>query len=120
LFDRQLEALRGGALKTYEDTLDALLCAFIAAHYWAWGAERNEMIGTMAEGYIETPSRTVGGLPWSFEPTQTRERDVNSSSSNTEHNPNLVINTDAERVIVAQSDVQPNGLHYMRDSLSDG
>jgi predicted RNase H-like nuclease len=69
--DGQLEALRGGALKTYEDTLDALLCAFIAAHYWAWGAERNEMIGTMAEGYIVTPSRTVGGLPWSFERTRT-------------------------------------------------
>lgn len=64
--DRQLESLRGGALKAYEDTLDALLCAFIAAHYWAWGAERNEMIGTMAGGYIVTPSRTVGGHPWSF------------------------------------------------------
>jgi predicted RNase H-like nuclease len=66
LVDRQLGAVRGGALKIYEDTLDALLCAFVGAHYWAWGAERNEMIGTMAGGYIVTPSRTVGGYEWSF------------------------------------------------------
>jgi hypothetical protein len=29
LVDRPLEEVRGGELKTYEDTLDALLCAFI-------------------------------------------------------------------------------------------
>ena len=66
LVGRPLESMRGKALKTYEDTLDALLCAFLAAHYWTWGAERNEMIGTMAGGYIVTPSRTVGGRHWSF------------------------------------------------------
>lgn len=67
LLSRQLDALRGAALKAYEDSLDALLCAFIAAHYWAWGAERNDMIGTMDGGYIVTPNRTVRGLLWSFE-----------------------------------------------------
>ena len=67
LVDRPLESVRGEALKTYEDTLDALLCAFLAAHYWTWGAERNEMIGTMAGGYIVTPSRTVKGRLWSFD-----------------------------------------------------
>jgi predicted RNase H-like nuclease len=66
LLRRELTGLRGRELKMYEDALDALLCAFVAAHYWAWGSERNEMIGTMTGGYIVTPSRTVRGLPWSF------------------------------------------------------
>ena len=65
--DRPVHVLRGGTLKAYEDALDALLCAFIAAHYWCWGAERNEMIGTMSGGYIVTPSKTFFGLPWSFD-----------------------------------------------------
>jgi predicted RNase H-like nuclease len=67
LLDRPLESVRGEALKIYEDTLDALLCAFLAAYYWTWGAERNEMIGTMAGGYIVTPSRTVADQQWSFD-----------------------------------------------------
>lgn len=31
----------GTALKTVEDQLDSLLCAYIAAHWWYWGASRN-------------------------------------------------------------------------------
>jgi ABC-type cobalamin/Fe3+-siderophores transport system ATPase subunit len=33
------------------------------------------------------------------------------------HNPNLVVNTDAEQVIVAQSEIRANGLPYIRYSL---
>ena len=29
--------LRGAALKSYEDGLDAIICAYIAYHYWFWG-----------------------------------------------------------------------------------
>ena len=47
--------LRGKALKRYEDTLDAIFCAYLAWHCWRWGAERNEMFGTFADGYIVVP-----------------------------------------------------------------
>ncbi len=52
---RDLSGLRGEALKGYEDTLDAIFCAYLAWHCWRWGAERNEMFGTLADGYIVVP-----------------------------------------------------------------
>jgi predicted RNase H-like nuclease len=51
-----VEALRGAALKGYEDRLDALICAYIAYWYWYWGAERCRMYGTIDEGHIIVPS----------------------------------------------------------------
>jgi predicted RNase H-like nuclease len=60
LLARDMDALRGKGLKYYEDTLDALFCAYLAWHCWRWGAERNEMFGTMEEGYIVVP-KTVAG-----------------------------------------------------------
>jgi predicted RNase H-like nuclease len=53
--DQPLEALRGIALKHYEDKLDAVFCAYLAAYFWAWSYERNEMIGTREKGYIINP-----------------------------------------------------------------
>jgi predicted RNase H-like nuclease len=50
-----LENLRGAGLKEYEDKLDAVFCAYLAAHFWAWGYARNEMIGTVEQGYIINP-----------------------------------------------------------------
>ena len=50
-----LKALRGGKLKGYEDRLDAILCACIAAYYWTWGTRRNAIVGTLEGGYIVTP-----------------------------------------------------------------
>jgi predicted RNase H-like nuclease len=41
-----------------EDQLDAVLCAYIAAHYWLWGEERNQILGTAADGYIVVPKRS--------------------------------------------------------------
>jgi predicted RNase H-like nuclease len=35
----------GAALKALEDQLDALLCAYVAAHWWVWGATRNWVLG---------------------------------------------------------------------------
>jgi predicted RNase H-like nuclease len=61
-----LDSLRGKMLKRHEDELDALLCAYVAAHYWTWGPERNEMFGSMDDGYIVNPARTVQGRDWSF------------------------------------------------------
>lgn len=66
LLEKSLDRLSGPKLKGYEDALDSLLCGFIAAHYWTWGVDRNEMIGSMDQGYIVTPSRTAKGAAWSF------------------------------------------------------
>jgi predicted RNase H-like nuclease len=46
----------GHALKAVEDQLDALLCAYIAAHVWYWGAARTNFIGDPVEGFILNPS----------------------------------------------------------------
>ena len=43
-------------LKACEDQLDAVLCAYIAAHYWYWGLARNNILGQVAEGWIVNPS----------------------------------------------------------------
>ena len=55
VMELDLTGLRGKTLKRYEDTLDAIFCAYLAWHCWRWGEERNEMFGTMAEGYIVVP-----------------------------------------------------------------
>jgi predicted RNase H-like nuclease len=59
LLVRDLQALRGVVLKRYEDLLDALFCAYLAWHCWRWGSERNEMFGTLEEGYIVVPKGSV-------------------------------------------------------------
>jgi predicted RNase H-like nuclease len=46
----------GTALKAVEDQLDALICAYIAAHWWYWGLERNWVLGDAASGYIVVPA----------------------------------------------------------------
>lgn len=50
-----LETLRGAALKSYEDRLDAIVCAYIAYHHWYWRPRRTEIVGDVAEGYIVNP-----------------------------------------------------------------
>ena len=47
----------GPALKDLEDRLDALTAAYVAAHWWYWGSERNQVLGTAAAGYIVVPQR---------------------------------------------------------------
>ena len=42
-------------LKALEDQLDALLCAYIGAHWWYWGIERNLVFGHRTTGYIVIP-----------------------------------------------------------------
>ncbi|MDX2230811.1 MAG: DUF429 domain-containing protein [Leptolyngbyaceae cyanobacterium bins.349] len=46
---------QGTALKAVEDQLDSIICAYIAAHWWCWGTERNLVLGDRAEGYIVVP-----------------------------------------------------------------
>jgi predicted RNase H-like nuclease len=68
LLEEDLLQLRGRSLKRHEDTLDAIFCAYLAWHCWRWGEERNEMFGTLADGYIvvpraSRPPRTDSPLP---------------------------------------------------------
>ncbi len=60
--------LTGLALKTVEDKLDSLICAYVAAHWWYWGVERNLVLGVSeattqefrSTGYIIIPARGNG------------------------------------------------------------
>jgi predicted RNase H-like nuclease len=56
--DRDVAGLAGQALKSYEDLLDALLCAYVA--YWCWhhGPAGYEILGDLATGYIVVPTRS--------------------------------------------------------------
>lgn len=46
----------GVALKAIEDQLDSLICAYVAAHWWYWGIERNWVLGDATTGYIVVPA----------------------------------------------------------------
>jgi len=48
---------RTGRLKPVEDRIDAVMCAFIAAHWWWWGPARNRVYGFAESGYIVVPIR---------------------------------------------------------------
>jgi predicted RNase H-like nuclease len=48
--------LRPGALKRYEDALDALTCAYVALYRYRWGDARCPVVGNMTSGYIVTPA----------------------------------------------------------------
>ena len=44
-----------GSIKSVEDKIDAVLCAYIGAHWWFWGTHRNWLYGSEADGYIVVP-----------------------------------------------------------------
>jgi predicted RNase H-like nuclease len=48
-------SLKGASLKDNEDKLDAIVCAYIAYHYWYWGSDRNRLFGDVKDGYIIVP-----------------------------------------------------------------
>lgn len=45
------------ALKAVEDRLDSLICAYVAAHWWYWGLQRNWVLGDRTTGYIVVPAQ---------------------------------------------------------------
>ncbi len=53
--DPDVSRRKGKALKEYDDRLDAILCAYIAAYYWTWGTRCCAIFGTLGGGYIVTP-----------------------------------------------------------------
>jgi predicted RNase H-like nuclease len=46
----------GTAMKETEDKLDSIICAYVGAHWWFWGTERNLVLGDHTTGYIVIPS----------------------------------------------------------------
>jgi predicted RNase H-like nuclease len=56
LLGRPDPALRGGALKAREDELDAVFCAYLAAHLWAWGRSRQRLLGDPSDGAVVLPA----------------------------------------------------------------
>ncbi len=59
LVHEELTLLKGQSLKQYEDTLDALLCAYLAFFYWSWGRSKNELFGDLPTGIIINPTSQV-------------------------------------------------------------
>jgi predicted RNase H-like nuclease len=47
-----------GSTKPAEDKIDAVLCAYIGAHWWYWGTARNTLYGSETDGYIVVPRRS--------------------------------------------------------------
>ena len=45
-----------------EHRLDSLMSAYVAAHWWYWGRERNDVLGDAASGYIVVPRRRTADL----------------------------------------------------------
>ena len=47
--------LRGAALQSYEDALDALTCAYVASYFWRHGPRAAKRYGSLEEGHILVP-----------------------------------------------------------------
>lgn len=47
--------LSGAAIKSIEDKLDAIICAYVGAYWWYWGSDRNLVLGDRTTGYIVIP-----------------------------------------------------------------
>ncbi len=46
----------GWALQGREDELDAVVCAYLAAHLWAWGPSRQRLLGKPSDGIVILPA----------------------------------------------------------------
>lgn len=62
LLSRDISMLPGPDLKVHEDTLDAVLCAYLAYYFWYWRVDRNEVFGDVGTGYIVNPTLLIGGI----------------------------------------------------------
>jgi predicted RNase H-like nuclease len=57
-----VNTLGGQAMKDYEDSLDALICAYIGYHHWTWRGARTDVFGDISAGYIVNPCLQSGWL----------------------------------------------------------
>ena len=51
----ELNKAKGTQLKTIEDQLDSLICAYAGAYWWYWGNKKNLVLGNKNTGYIVVP-----------------------------------------------------------------
>ena len=56
LLQKPPRELRGRTLKAREDELDAVFCAYLAAHLWAWGRSRQRLLGSAGDGVMVLPA----------------------------------------------------------------
>lgn len=54
LLNKDVRKLKGRALKSYEDKLDSILCAYLSYYVWA-NPEKCAVLGNMKKGYILKP-----------------------------------------------------------------
>jgi predicted RNase H-like nuclease len=62
VLDRRIPArVERARYKVWDDTLDALTCAYVAAYLWRWGLEPDatHVYGDATDGYIVVPARKV-------------------------------------------------------------
>lgn len=52
-----VKTVKGNTLKTIEDQIDALVCAYVGAYWWYWGSAKNQTLGDRHSGYIIVPHR---------------------------------------------------------------
>ena len=52
---------KGSDLKEIEDRIDALVCAYVGAYWWYWGAAKNQTLGDRHSGYIIVPAPVTMG-----------------------------------------------------------
>ena len=64
--------LAGRARKAVEDQLDAILCAYVGAHYWWWGEERNQVFGDAEGGFLVVPDCQIGDVSPATVPLRTK------------------------------------------------
>lgn len=62
LLTRDLSSLDGRDLKAYEDSMDAVFCAYLAYYFWYWRLVRNRIFGDLNTGYIVNPTLLPGGI----------------------------------------------------------
>lgn len=57
-FESLLPAIphKGKEMKAVEDQLDSFICAYVSAHWWYWGLEKNWVLGDRSTGYIVVPT----------------------------------------------------------------
>jgi pyridoxamine 5'-phosphate oxidase len=63
-------------LKALEHLLDSLMSAYVAAHWWYWGRDRNDVLGDAATGYIVVPRRRTADLKLADLREELKNRDL--------------------------------------------
>ncbi len=64
-----------------EHLLDSLMSAYVAAYWWYWGRDRNDVLGDATSGYIIVPRRRTADLKLADLREELRNRDLLESDA---------------------------------------